>query len=84
MDWQSIVYCRVQKCENRHVKINGQLVCNTRSLPPKKGEYLVSDGLVVGIAEYEILFSNFDTTHRLVKNEDIKFWRALRKFNYEK
>lgn len=85
MNWIAIVYCTIPQCMNKtHIKVNNRKVCNLKTIPSTKGEYLVSDGLHVGIAEYELLFSNFDYTDRVVKNSEIKYWRSLRKFNFER
>lgn len=84
LSWRQIIYCRSSGCKKNHTKVNLQEVCSFKSLPSRKGEYLVSDGVNVGISDYEMLFNNFDTSERLVKNKDIKYWRPLGKFNHEK
>ena len=83
MKWITIIFCPLNDCQLRHVSIGFRKVCNFKSIPSTKGEYLVSDGDFVGISEFELIFNNFPETERVVKNCDIKMWRSIRRFHIE-
>ena len=88
MNWIKINFCNIpeDKCQNGyHAILENNRVCDLSTMPKEQGNYLVSDGKEIDVAECGYSFHNWNSRYdRKVKNKDILYWMDLKEIEIPK